>query len=168
MWPPHSVNTWLTPACARTRATRSPPLSSAMASTSPEFLPLHGLAIEPLGREHVPDSVDRLAAPGDIRHESIHARRQPVDHRRQGVGDDGMIREAWVTTREGSELRVVDEPAAVARPVDERRRSAEARRVEPRHDRTDRDDADLLGHEERAAHIGAGIDETTQRPLEAH
>src|SRR5262252_10676169 len=151
MWPPHSVNTWLTPACATTRATRSPPLSSAMAPTSPEFLPLHGLAIEPLRREHVPDAVDRLASPGDIGHESIHARRQPVHHHRHRLGDDGMIREARVTTREGPELRVVDEPAAVARPVNERRRSAEPCRVEPGHDRADRDDADLLGHEERAA-----------------
>src|SRR5207249_2950251 len=66
MWPPHSVNTWLTPACARTRATRSPPVSSAMASPSPEFLPLHGLAIEALRHQRVADAVDRLASAGDV------------------------------------------------------------------------------------------------------
>src|SRR5690242_13660686 len=29
MWPPHSVKTWPTPACLRTRATSSPPVASA-------------------------------------------------------------------------------------------------------------------------------------------
>src|SRR6267142_1453245 len=29
MWPPHSVNTWPTPACCRTRATSWPPVRSA-------------------------------------------------------------------------------------------------------------------------------------------
>src|SRR5438105_4517766 len=29
MWPPHSVKTWPTPACLRTRATSSPPVTSA-------------------------------------------------------------------------------------------------------------------------------------------
>src|SRR5262245_46826404 len=33
MWPPQSVNTWPTPACLRTRATSSPPVSSATALT---------------------------------------------------------------------------------------------------------------------------------------
>src|SRR5881397_3890512 len=166
MWPPHSVNTWLTPACARTRATRSPPLSSGMSPTSPEFLPLHGLTIEALRHERVPDAIDRLASAGDVGHQAFHARRQPVHHRRRGFGDDGMIREARVTTREGPELGVVDEPAAVACPVDERRGAAEACRAEPGDDRADRDDADLLGHEERVARIGAGIREAAQRPLE--
>src|SRR5690242_8147675 len=42
MWPPHSVNTWRTPACASTRATRRPPLRSA----TPQ--PRHHLGGEPL------------------------------------------------------------------------------------------------------------------------
>src|SRR5207247_4890546 len=104
MWPPHSVNTWLTPACARTRATRSPPLSSAMASPSPEFLPLHGLAIEALRHQRVADAVDRLASAGDVGHEALHARRQPVDRRRRRFRDDRMIREARVAARERAKL----------------------------------------------------------------
>src|SRR6266446_2225638 len=118
MWPPHSVNTWPTPACARTRATRSPPLSSAMASTSPEFLPLHGFAIESLRHQHVPDAVDRLAAAGHVGDEAVDARRQPVHCARRRFSDNGIIREARVAAREGAELRVVGEPATVAPPVD--------------------------------------------------
>src|SRR2546427_12995436 len=123
MWPPHSVNTWPTPACARTRATRSPPLSSAMARTSPEFLPLHGFAVESLRHQDIPDPVDRLPPTGDVGHEAIDRGRQPVHRRRGGFGDDGMIREARVTSRERAELRVVGEPAAVAGPVHDARRS---------------------------------------------
>src|SRR5438094_7787339 len=168
MWPPHSVNTWLTPACARTRATRSPPLSSAMASPSPEFLPLHGLAIEALRHQRVADAVDRLAPAGDVGHEALHARRQPVDRRRRRFRDDRMIREARVAARERAKLFVVDEPAGVTRPVRERRRSAKARRVEPGHDRAYRHDADLLGDEERTTRIPPRVHEATEPPLEAH
>src|SRR6058998_3068058 len=100
MWPPHSVNTWLTPACARTRATRSPPLSSAMASPSPEFLPLHGLAIEALRHQRVADAVDRLASAGDVGHEALHARRHPVVAESAATAVDRLIREARVAARE--------------------------------------------------------------------
>src|SRR5262249_44965781 len=168
MWPPQSVNTWLTPACAMTRATRSPPLSSAMASPSPEFLPLHGLAIEALRHQHVTDAVDRLASASDVGHEALHARRQPVDRRRRRFRDDRMIREARVTARERANLFVVDEPAEVARPVHQRRRSAKARRVEPVDDRAYGHDADLLGDEERTTRIPPRVHEATERPLEAH
>src|SRR3990172_9502687 len=86
MWPPHSVNTWPTPASLSTRATSSPPVSSAMSKisasreVSPEFLPLHGLPVEPLGHEQVADAVDHPLAATHVRDEPRDLGGDPLHH----------------------------------------------------------------------------------------
>src|SRR5919198_3610961 len=161
MWPPQSVNTWLTPASLSVRATSSPPVIRVL----PELLPLDRLAVEALGDEDVADAVDhRLAAahvgdePGDVGDEvpdGLGEAARSVPRRARRGGHHGMVREARIPPRERAELRVVREPARVARPVDERRGASEARRIELGQDRADRHDADLLGDEERTPRIGA-------------
>src|SRR5437879_1596097 len=73
MWPPQSVNTWLTPASLSVRATSSPPVIHSEGATpsesprlSPEFLPFDGFAVEAPGDEDVADLVDHRLAARDI------------------------------------------------------------------------------------------------------
>src|SRR5215467_1350446 len=171
MCPPHNVKTWPTPACLSVRATRCPPFSSAMrllpelANVLPEFLPLDALPVHAFLDECVAHGVDRVPASADVDQEPLHAVDKPVHnggglarlaaparlrfaHGRQGV-------EARVPPRERAELRVVEEPRGIPRPVDETRGPAKAGLVEIGQNRAHRNNADLLRDEDGAAGIGA-------------
>src|SRR5947208_9371279 len=147
-------------------------------SALPEFLPLHGLAVEPFGEEHVADPMDHRLAAADVSDASRDVGNQTVDRRGEAARavrgtvtrarHRRMVREAGIPPHERPELGVVHEPVRVARPVGERRGPPEAGRVEPGQHRTDRHDADLLGDEERAPRVGAREDEAAERPLEAY
>src|SRR5438552_6739868 len=154
MWPPHSVNTCPTPACLSTRATSSPPVSSAI-----ELLPLDRFAIEAARHQSLARRLDRDASAGDVGDEALLA----GDRLREGVADDRTIAEAGPAPRERLEVVVVDEPARVAHPVEQRRRRREAGLVEIQKDRADRDDADLLGDEERPASVAPVEHEAAER-----
>src|SRR5438132_5298432 len=207
MWPPQSVNTWLTPASLSVRATSSPPVIHSEGATpsesprlslqtrlaalvaepprpplgshclSPEFLPFDGFAVEAPGDEDVADLVDHRLAARDIADEPhdvgdqgpdcLGEAARPVPCRAPCPRHHRMVDEAGIPPRERAELRVVREPARVARPVGEGRGAPEAGRVELGQDRADRHDADLFGDEEGTPRIGAGEDEAAERPLEA-
>src|SRR5690349_8343484 len=98
MWPPQSVKTWPTPACLRTRATSSPPVSSATRSLDPgaELLQPPQLVEQAplLGDLAVGHAVDR-----DLRHADLRPRRrdarQPAElaevRARRGVARDDRV-----------------------------------------------------------------------------
>src|SRR6266545_1829516 len=181
MCPPHSVKTWPTPACLSVRATRCPPVSSAIGlrpalALLPELLPLDALAVHAFLHEGVANGIDRVAAAAGVNDQPVHAVNEPVHH---GVGfarvaapaglrlaHRRQIREARITPREGAELSVVEQPGGIADPVDEAGRATEAGLIEIGQDGAHRDDADLLGEEDGAPRIGAIEDEAARRALE--
>src|SRR5712692_9643226 len=101
MCPPQSVNTWPTPACSRTRATRSPPLRSAM---SPRSLPARGEH-----RERRDDVLDHLIVMHRrLRLVQIGAVSKQLDH--AIVGDGNEIRERGIPVGAGK-ARESEHPA---------------------------------------------------------
>src|SRR3970040_1882224 len=115
MCPPQSVKMWPTPACLSVRATRRPPVRSAIRppDSPPELLPLDALPIHALLDEGVADGVDRVAAATDIHHELVHAVDEPVHDglglahlaapARRRLAHRRPVGEAGVAPRKGTE-----------------------------------------------------------------
>src|SRR6266508_1740876 len=147
MWPPQSVKICLTPASLSVRATRCPPVRSAMllggglnlsrspatwyraGTRSPELLPPDALPVHPLLDQHVPHPVDGLAAAADIDHQPVHAMDQALHQlrdlaplsapagRRRACGRE--VGKGGVAAGERPELGIVDEPRRVSPPEDQ-------------------------------------------------
>src|SRR6266542_2225813 len=195
MWPPQSVKICLTPASLSVRATRCPPVRSAMllggglnlsrspvmwyraGKRSPELLPPDALPVHTLLDQHVPHPVDGLAAAADIDHQPVNAMDQALHQLRdlaplaapagRGRACGREVGKGGVAAGERSELGIVDGPRRVSPPEDQAVEAPVAGLVEVREDRADGHDADLLGHEERAPRVGPAEDEAAGGPLEA-
>src|SRR6266540_4675979 len=193
MWPPQSVKICLTPASLSVRATRCPPVRSAMSlggglnlsrspvtragKRSPELLPSDAFPVHTLLDQHVPHPVDGLAAAADIDRQPVHAVDQALHQlrdlaplaapagRRRACGR--KVGKGGVAADERSELGIVDEPRRVSPPEDQAVEAPVSGLVEVSEDRADGHDADLLGHEERAPRVGPAEDEAAGGPLEA-
>src|SRR5438128_6186556 len=179
MCPPQSVKMCHTPACLSVRATRYPPIRSAMdllRAPLPELLPLDALAVHAFLDEGIAHGVDGVAASAGIDDEAVHAVHEAIDHlgglarlaapAARRLAHRGDIGETGVAARQRAKLGVIEQPRGITRPEDQDGGPAEARLVEIGQDGAHGDDADLLGEEDGAAWVGAVEDEAARGTLE--
>src|SRR3972149_4375874 len=130
MWPPQSVKTCPNPACFRVRATRCPPVRSAIRDPPlPELFPPDALPVHPLPDQHLPHLLDRRLTAADVDEQAIHAVDEPL-HRLmrlahlpapacRRLAHRGAVGEGRAAPGQRAETGLVDEPAGNRRPEDD-------------------------------------------------